>query len=218
MRSTELTNRSVMENSTYIALSGENARQQQMDVLSNNIANMSTPGFKAERTMFQEHMVKAQNGQNAGGSDFVDIIGNARDMSQGPISQTGNPLDVALNGEGFIPVTTPNGTEYTRDGHLSMDAQGELTTSTGLVLQGDGGAPIVVPSGSGQITHRPRRHHLHPAGHGRQVLCRELRQPAGHERVAGRPLHHRPDRDAGYRHHCRARIDRRSERSADPTR
>jgi flagellar basal-body rod protein FlgF len=139
-----------MENSTYIALSGENARQQQMDVLANNVANLSTPGFKAERTMFQEYMAKTKGGQDQ--SSFVQIIGNARDMSQGPVSQTGNPLDVALNGPGFLPVTTPNGTEYTRDGHLSMDAQGELTTSTGLVLQGDGGAPIVIPSGSGQIT------------------------------------------------------------------
>jgi flagellar basal-body rod protein FlgF len=139
-----------METSTYIALSGQNARQQQMDVLANNIANMSTPGFKAERMMFKEFMIKTPNGDDA--SSYVDTIGNARDMSQGPISHTGNPLDLALNGNGFLTVTTPNGNQYTRNGQLKLDTQGELVTSSGFVVQGDGGAPIVIPSGSGEIT------------------------------------------------------------------
>ncbi|HLI21152.1 MAG TPA: flagellar basal-body rod protein FlgF [Stellaceae bacterium] len=139
-----------MENSTYIALSGQNARERQMDVLANNIANLSTPGFKAEQTMFQEYLSKAPNGGDP--SSYVEIAGNSRDMSQGPLTHTGNPLDIALNGPGFFSVSTPNGTEYTRNGHLQLDPQGELVTSSGFVVQSENGSPIVIPTGAGQIT------------------------------------------------------------------
>lgn len=139
-----------MDNSTYIALSGQNARQQQMDVLANNIANLSTPGFKAEQMMFQEYLTGAPGSNDQ--SSYVNIVGNARDMSQGPLTHTGNSLDVALNGPGFLTVATPGGNEYTRNGHLSLDAQGELVTSSGFVVQSDGGSPIVIPSGAGTVT------------------------------------------------------------------
>jgi flagellar basal-body rod protein FlgF len=138
-----------METSTYIALSGQNAREHQMEVLSNNIANLSTPGFKSERMLFQEYLSKTPGGDQ---SSYVAIVGNARDMSQGPLTHTGNPLDVGLNGPGFLTVTTPSGNEYTRDGHLQLDSDGELVTSAGFVVQGEGGSPIVIPTGAGQIT------------------------------------------------------------------
>jgi flagellar basal-body rod protein FlgF len=139
-----------MDTSTYIALSGQNARQHQMEVLANNIANLSTPGFKAEKMMFQEYLSKPTDGSDP--SSYVVSQGNARDMSQGPLNHTGNPLDVALNGAGFMTVTTPTGNQYTRNGHLQLDNQGELVTSAGLIVQGDGGSPIVIPAGAGSIT------------------------------------------------------------------
>lgn len=139
-----------MDNSTYIALSGQTAREHQMEVLANNIANLSTPGFKAEKMMFQEYLSKPADGSDP--SSYVVSQGNARDMSQGPGSHTGNPLDIALNGAGFLTVTTPSGNEYTRNGHLQLDSQGELVTSAGFVVQGDGGSPIVIPAGAGSIT------------------------------------------------------------------
>jgi flagellar basal-body rod protein FlgF len=139
-----------MENSTYIALSGQNAREHQMEVLSNNIANLSTPGFKGEKMMFQEYLTKPTDGSDP--SSYVVSQGNARDMSQGPLTHTSNPLDVALSGSGFITVTTPSGNQYTRNGHLQLDNQGELVTSAGFVVQGAGGSPIVIPSGAGSIT------------------------------------------------------------------
>jgi flagellar basal-body rod protein FlgF len=141
-----------MSTSTYIALSGQYARQRQMDVLANNIANQSTPGFKGERTMFKEFVARATNGSP---SSYVDIVGNARDMSQGPLTHTGNPLDIALNGDGFFAVTTAAGTQYTRNGHLQLDSQGEIVTATGDVVQSDGGSAIVVPPGSGDIAISP---------------------------------------------------------------
>lgn len=138
-----------MDNSTYIALSGQNARQQQMDVLANNIANLSTPGFKGEEMMFHEFLTGASGSDP---SSYVNITGNARDMSQGPLTHTGNSLDLALNGPGFLTVSTPSGNEYTRDGQLTLDAQGQLVTMGGFVVQGDGGSPIVIPSGAGNVT------------------------------------------------------------------
>ena len=87
-----------------------------MEVLANNIANLSTPGFKAERMMFQEYLTKPTDGSDP--SSYVVSQGNARDMSQGPLTHTGNSLDVALNGAGFMTVATPSGNQYTRNGHL----------------------------------------------------------------------------------------------------
>lgn len=140
-----------MDTSTYIALSGQDARQRQMDVLANNIANMSTPGFKAERMMFQEYLAAAPGGANP--SSYVAVIGDARDMSQGPITRTGNPFDVALNGPGFLTVAMPDGTTaYTRNGHLQLDAEGEIVTSQGYPVESDGGSPLVVPAGAGPVT------------------------------------------------------------------
>jgi flagellar basal-body rod protein FlgF len=139
-----------MENSTYIALSGQTAREHQMEVLANNIANLSTPGFKGEKMMFQEYLTKPADGSDP--SSYVVSQGNSRDMSQGNLTHTGNPLDVALNGDGFMTVTTPSGNQYTRNGHLQIDSQGEIVTSAGFVVQGDGGSPIVIPSGAASIT------------------------------------------------------------------
>jgi len=139
-----------MDNSTYIALSGQTAREHQMEVLANNIANLSTPGFKAEKMMFQEYLTKPTDGSDP--SSYVVSQGNARDMGQGPMTHTGNPLYIALNGAGFLAVTTPSGNQYTRNGHLQLDSQGELVTSAGFIVQGDGGSPIVIPAGAGSIT------------------------------------------------------------------
>ena len=138
-----------METSTYIDLSGQYAREHQMEVLANNIANLSTPGFKAEQMMFKEYIAPSPDGDP---SSYVTIVGNARNMGQGALTHTGDPLDVGLNGPGFFTVTTPGGNQYTRNGHLQIDNQGELVNSAGFVVQGDGGSPIVIPAGAGQIT------------------------------------------------------------------
>ena len=141
-----------MDTSTYISLSGLAARDQEMAVLANNIANMSTPGFKAERMMFSEYLANAPGGSQ---SSYVTQAGNNHDMSSGPLTHTGNSLDIALNGEGWLAITTPSGTNYTRSGHFQLDPQGEVVTSNGYLLQGDGGAPIVVPPDSGEVTISP---------------------------------------------------------------
>jgi len=141
-----------MDTSTYVSLSGLAARDQEMAVLANNLANMSTPGFKAERMMFSEYLANAPGGSQI---SYVTQAGNNHDMSAGPLSHTGNALDIALNGEGWLAVTTPTGTSYTRSGHFQLDPQGEVVSSNGYLLQGDGGAPIVVPADAGNVTISP---------------------------------------------------------------
>ena len=77
---------------------------------------------------------------------FVKDAGTSRDVSQGNITSTGAPLDIAINGKGFFTVTTPNGERYTRDGHFSLNGAGQIVTSDGYALQGEGGAITITPT------------------------------------------------------------------------
>jgi len=138
-----------MDNPSYVALSGQVARQRQMDVLANNIANLSTVGFKGESMMFSEYLAGTGDGQSIA---YVQDRGTIRDWSQGPLTRTGNSLDVALQGEGFLEVETPDGTRYTRDGRLKLDSQGQLVTLDGDPVLGEGDRPVAIPAGSGKIT------------------------------------------------------------------
>lgn len=141
-----------METATYVALSSQNVLQRQMDVLANNIANQSTTAFKGDQMVFAQFLKTQPTGDTI---SYVQDVGTVRDFSEGPLTSTGNPLDIALNGSGYFPVTTPSGTRYTRAGHLQLDAQGELVTMNGYQVQGAGGQPIVVPTGSGALTIGP---------------------------------------------------------------
>lgn len=138
-----------MNDAAQIALSAQIALLRRTDIIANNIANLSTNGFKGEQMPFREYLSRTNDG---GTGSYVTPAGTVRNMSQGPISQTGNPLDVAIEGDGFLAVQTPNGTQYTRDGHFQLDAQGEIVTTQGNPLLGASGAPIVVPNGAGNIT------------------------------------------------------------------
>jgi flagellar basal-body rod protein FlgF len=120
-----------------------------MDVIANNIANVSTAGFKRESAKFEEYMVTLPVGEGQKGSrqvSFVKDAGITRDLSQGSIEHTGGPLDVAINGKGFFVVATPDGERYTRDGHFSLNANGQIVTSDGHAIQGEGGAITVNPT------------------------------------------------------------------------
>src|SRR5215469_2049692 len=114
-----------MQNATYIALSSQTALQRQMDVVANNLANLSTPAFKGEEMLFSQYLTRARG---TGAMAFVEDAGTARDLRQGPITKTGNPLDLALQGPGYFSVDTPLGTRYTRAGHFQIDAQNQLVT------------------------------------------------------------------------------------------
>lgn len=141
--------KAAMENPGYIALSRQLTLRREMDVIAHNIANMNTPAFKAERMIFREFIEKPNPKQPL---SFVQDIGMARDMTEGPVSATGNPLDVAISGPGFLSVQTPDGVRYTRHGRLQLDGQGQLVTSQGAPVLSTGGAPITIPIDAGTLT------------------------------------------------------------------
>lgn len=138
-----------MDNSLLVSLSQQLAAYRSMDVIANNLANVSTPGFKRESARFEElvAMVRPADGQRGMQPvSFVKDAGITRDLGQGAITRTDAPLDVAINGNGFFVVTTPAGERYTRDGHFSLDQEGRLVTSDGHAVMGDGGAITVNPA------------------------------------------------------------------------
>jgi flagellar basal-body rod protein FlgF len=138
-----------MERGLYIAASGMLTELVRQDQLANDLANASTPGYKADRSAqstFGELLLSnSATAQPIGALGLgVQIAETKTDMSQGPVKQTGEPLDVALQGAGFLVVKTPTGTAYTRDGQLAVDAKGGLMTSTGLPVLDAQGAQINV--------------------------------------------------------------------------
>jgi flagellar basal-body rod protein FlgF len=138
-----------MENPSYVALSGQVARERQMDVLSNNIANVSTTAFKAQSMIFSEFLATSADGSKL---SYVQDAGTVRDYSQGPLTQTGGQLDVALQGAGFLEVQTAQGIRYTRDGRMKLDSTGALVTLDGDPVLGQGDQPITVPANSASIS------------------------------------------------------------------
>jgi len=140
-----------MDNSFVVGLSAQQVLRQRMDVTANNLANLNTAGFKAESLITRELSEKP-----AAASDlpndiaFVDSWMLQRDFSTGGLEQTGNPLDVAIEGEGFFAVQTQAGVAYTRDGRFSLDASGQLVTRSGAPVLG-GGGPILLDPTAGEV-------------------------------------------------------------------
>lgn len=136
-----------MENALLVGLSAQIALRRNMDIIANNLANVSTAGFKRETPMFEELLAQIE-AENSSMREiaFVRDWGILRDMTSGALLQTGSGFDVAIEGDGMLVVRTPNGERYTRDGHMKLDPQGRIVTSTGDPIVGDGG-PITVPPG-----------------------------------------------------------------------
>lgn len=179
--------------SVYSAVSGQKAVYDQMQLIANNLANLSTAGFKAERLIFEQALSEVRAPESALSSEIEDpssmtsrfFTGNAgsyTDFTQGPIEMTGNPYDVALEGKGFFVVSTPEGERYTRAGQFHKNADGLLVSSHGHPVLGDGGEialpagePIIGRDGSvtvaGQFVARLRAVEINP-----QDLTREAGQ------------------------------------------
>ena len=135
-----------METTGTIALSQMAAMQRQMDIIASNIANANTTAFKGERMMFIEFL---QSGEEERFS-YVQDYGTLRDLTVGSLTQTDNPLDIAINGEGYFQVKTAQGVRFTRSGHFRLDESGAIVTSDGDAVLGDGGQPLLA-AGSGDI-------------------------------------------------------------------
>jgi flagellar basal-body rod protein FlgF len=144
-----------MENTLLIGLSRQMTLERQMDVVANNVANVNTSGYKADRSLFQEFLNSGAHEDNFLGSDrrvsYVQDRATFHDLSQGPIEETKNPLDIAIDGGGFLVVQTPAGERYTRDGGLQINNQGQLVTASGNPVLGNSG-PIVLQQTDKQVT------------------------------------------------------------------
>ncbi len=135
-----------MNSGIYPAVSGSLAAMQRLDVISNNLANVNTPGFKKDKMSFEGMLAGGVNPPAVPQGKTADPIlqrGNIYiDHAAGQTSQSGNPLDLALDGDGFFAVTTPEGTAYTRQGNFHPSPDGTLVTADGYPVQGAGGAAI----------------------------------------------------------------------------
>jgi len=144
-----------MIRSLWIAKTGMDAQQTQIDVISNNLANVSTNGFKRSRAVFEDLLYQTLRQPGSQSSQQTQVptglqigtgvkpVATTRIFTQGNLQQTGNSLDVALNGQGFFQVLMPDGTTaYTRDGSFHVDHNGQLVTSNGYVVQ----PAITIPS------------------------------------------------------------------------
>lgn len=133
-----------MDNAQIVSLSRQAALQRQMDVVANNLANINTTGFKAESILFADTQVPGAVDESFPVvADqpliFTDAWATMLDMGGGAITQTGNPLDLALEGEGFFAVQTPEGDRWTRNGAFTLDSTGTLVDFDGNPVLGDAG-------------------------------------------------------------------------------
>jgi len=150
-----------MNPALWVAKTGLDAQQTRMQVVSHNLANANTTGFKKDRAVFEDLLY--QNVRQAGGQTSqqtrmptgmhlgtgVRVVATEKIHSQGTLSQTGNSMDVAIDGRGFFQVRMPDGTPaYTRDGNFELDNQGQLVTSNGYIVE----PGITVPQGASTIT------------------------------------------------------------------
>lgn len=134
----------------WVSVSGALAQQRKVETLANNVANANTPGFKRDDLVFKEHLTAVEKGlqdvdlpnkewspedfyrSQGAENSFVKVDGKFTDFGQGQLSPTNNPLDIAIQGKGFIEVLSPNGVRYTRKGDLSLNNQGQLVTTDGF--------------------------------------------------------------------------------------
>ncbi|MGA7674970.1 MAG: flagellar basal-body rod protein FlgF [Rhizomicrobium sp.] len=142
-----------MDNTQLVNLSQQLAAYRSMDVIANNLANLSTPAFKREAMKFEEFVQQVQPSEGQTGPQTVSFVkdtGVVRDLSEGRLESTGAPFDLAINGNGYFVVQTAAGDRYTRNGHLALNGDGQLITDSGDPIMGDGGA-ITITSDDGDV-------------------------------------------------------------------
>ena len=150
-----------MIRSLWISKTGLDAQQTNMDVTANNLANVSTNGFKRARAVFEDLLYQTLRQPGAQSSQQTQLpsglqlgtgvrpVATERIFTQGNLQQTSNPLDIAINGGGFFQVAMPDGTTaYTRDGSFHVDSQGQLVTSSGFQLQ----PAVTIPANALSVT------------------------------------------------------------------
>lgn len=140
-----------MDSGFYAACTAYMARTQALDMVANNLANVSTPGFRAEHDIFRSLLtgssIHPMSGLNQAVNNYSVLGDTQLDFTQGNLQKTGNDLDLAIQGSGFFAVKTPGGQVYTRNGNFHVSPQGKLVTAQGDLVMGTTGQPIDIVGG-----------------------------------------------------------------------
>jgi flagellar basal-body rod protein FlgF len=142
-----------MSNASYINLSRQSGLLSELQTVANNIANMSTTGYRREGVIFSEYVQNTGRGNDS--ISMADANGRLTDTQQGALSETGSIFDFAIEGPGYFQLQTPDGPRLTRAGSFTPNEQGELVSVDGYQLLDLGSAPIFVPPNAGSITLAP---------------------------------------------------------------
>ena len=138
-----------MDNAIYVNLTRMDGLRSELQVIANNIANLSTPGYKQEGLIFSEYIEGLETANTSLSMATAEV--QRTDFSQGPLTQTNGPLDFAIDGEGFFLVEYNGGQALSRAGNFKQNAAGELVAATGHRLLDQGGSPIFVPPDAQQV-------------------------------------------------------------------
>lgn len=144
-----------MDNATYVATSRLVAQQRAMDVLGDNIANAGTPGFRAGRVLFSDWLVRQQDTASPRGGRAIAYTQDRatyHEQQPGSVSHTGNPLDIAIAGEGYFTVGTPQGPRLTRAGHFGLMPSGTVADANGNALLNAAGKPVQIAPADTRLT------------------------------------------------------------------
>jgi len=145
----------MVDSGFYAACAGLRAQSQALEVSAHNLANLNTTGFRGQQASFQALLAHSRltvpNVLNLATNNFGVLEGTHLDLASGNLLDTGNPLDVGIEGTGFFAVQTPQGTRFTRNGNFRVARTGELVTATGNPVLGENG-PISVPAGAVSIS------------------------------------------------------------------
>lgn len=138
-----------MDNAAYTTLTRQSGLLREMQVVANNIANAATTGFRQEGVIFSEYVMSVNNGPSLSMGQA-----NVRNTSyaQGILSQTGGTFDLAIEGDAFFLIETPQGERLSRSGAFSPNAEGDLVTMSGHRVLDAGGAPVFVPADAGKVS------------------------------------------------------------------
>ncbi|MFV0382882.1 flagellar hook-basal body complex protein [Paracoccus sp. (in: a-proteobacteria)] len=139
-----------MDNAIYAALTRQSGLMKEMRVVANNIANANTTGFRREGVIFAEHLSALDRKGDT--LSMANARGRLIDLGQGVLNQTGGAFDLAIDGDGFFMVQTPDGNRLTRAGAFLPSGEGELMTADGFRLLDEGQAPIIIPAGAAAVS------------------------------------------------------------------
>ena len=142
-----------MTNTSYVVLSRQSGLMKELTSIANNIANSDTAGFRREGFVFSEYVRALETPGNS--ISQTNVGGRFFDSRTGGLSETGAPFDLAIDGEGYFAVQTPQGERLTRAGSFMLNSEGELTTSEGHSLLSESGGPITIPAGASSVTVAP---------------------------------------------------------------